>query len=414
MRTLLTRSVTLLAVLTLVAAGSTSAVAASGNRYVQITTSGDHTCALTARGQAYCWGSQGSYNGDFVMVPAGALGDGTLNNSLENGPQAVIGGLKFASISAGQDHTCALTTKGRAYCWGANGGANGDGRLGDGTTTASGVNGPQAVIGGLKFVSISAGDLFTCAVTARGKAYCWGANGGADGDGRLGDGTTTASGVNGPQAVIGGLKFVSISAGDDHACALTAHGEAYCWGANSQGELGDGTTNDSYENGPQKVIGNHTFASLNVSRDGGHNFTCALTVNGEAYCWGDNEDGQLGDGTTNDSHENGPQAVIGGLRFASINPGESHTCALTAKGRAYCWGYNVDGQLGDGTTNDSDENGPQAVIGGLKFASVRGGESHTCALTARGKAYCWGYNNDGQLGDGTTDASDEKGPQAVQ
>jgi len=395
MRTLLTRGATLLAVLTLVAAGATSAVAASGNRYVQITTSGSHTCALTARGQAYCWGE----NSD------GKLGDGTTTSSGVNGPQAVIGGLRFASISAGQDHTCALTTTGRAYCWGA----NSDGKLGDGTLTDSLENGPQAVIGGRNFSSISAGDEFTCAVTARGQAYCWGDNY----EGILGDGTGTSSGVKGPQAVIGGLNFSSISAGDDHVCALTARGQAYCWGANNNGELGDGTTTGSGVNGPQAVIGNQRFASLNVSRDWASNFTCGLTANGKAYCWGANGNGELGDGTLTDSLENGPQAVIGGLRFASINPGADHTCAITARGQAYCWGANSDGKLGDGTTTSSEVNGPQAVIGGLRFTSIRGGGTHTCALTARGQAYCWGENGNGQLGDGATADSDEKGPQAV-
>jgi len=183
MRTLLTRGATLLAVLTLVAAGATSAVAASGNRYVQITTSGRHTCALTARGQAYCWGANGN----------GELGDGTLTDSLENGPQAVIGGLRFASINPGADHTCAITARGQAYCWGA----NSDGKLGDGTTTSSEVNGPQAVIGGLRFTSIRGGGTHTCALTARGQAYCWGENG----NGQLGDGATADSDEKGPQAV---------------------------------------------------------------------------------------------------------------------------------------------------------------------------------------------------------------------
>jgi alpha-tubulin suppressor-like RCC1 family protein len=167
-------------------------------------------------------------------------------------------------------------------------------------------------------------------------------------------------------------------------------------------------------NGPQKVIGNHTFVNVNVSRDGGYNHTCAITARGKAYCWGANGSGQLGDGTTNQSRANGPQAVIGGLRFTSINPGQDHTCALTSKGRAYCWGANNYGQLADGTVSSSNANGPQPVIGGLKFASINGGAAHTCALTSRGKAYCWGANYDGQLGDGTTRHSNENGPQAVQ
>jgi alpha-tubulin suppressor-like RCC1 family protein len=395
MRNFLTRGVTLLMALTLVAAGATGAEA-SGRRYVRISASGDHTCALTSLGKAYCWGNNYS----------GQLGDGTTNASNQNGPRAVIGGRTFSSISAGEGHTCALTASGRAYCWGT----NYDGQLGDGTTSPSFQNGPQAVIGGHRFASISAGDYFSCALTSLGKAYCWGTNEG----GHLGDGTTNDSNQNGPQAVIGSFAFVRISAGDDHTCALTSRGTAHCWGVNSWGELGDGTTVGSGVNGPQAVIGGLIFASISVSRDGGDAHTCALTALGKAYCWGRNNSGQLGDGTTNDSNQNGPQAVIGGRTFVSIRAGEDFTCALTARGKAYCWGDNAFAQLGDGTAVDSGVNGPQAVIGGRTFASISAGDDHTCALTRRGVAYCWGYNLCGQLGDGTTVDSGVNGPQRVQ
>jgi len=396
MRNLLTRGATLLAVFTLVIAGA-APTAASGNRYVEISASGYHTCALTAQGKAYCWGSNDS----------GRLGSRIVGASNNRGPQAVVGRHKFMSISAGEEHTCALTKQGQAYCWGS----NYAGQLGDGTTNNSDANGPQAVIGGLTFASLSAGDYFTCGITSVGRAYCWGANYG----GTLGDGTTNyTSGINGPQVVIGGLTFASISAGDDHVCALTPQGQAYCWGANFSGELGDGTTDYSNDNGPQPVIGGLTFASISVSRDSGSNHSCAITVGGKAYCWGANGNGQLGDGTRNSSRANGPQAVIGGLTFASISAGEDHTCARTARGKAYCWGANGNGQLGDGTLDDASDLGPQTVKGHLKFASISGGNYFTCALTAIGEAYCWGANGNGQLGDGSTRDSAQKGPQAVQ
>ena len=397
MRTLLTRGGTLLAALTLSVAGA-APVAASSQTYSSIAAGGSHTCALTARGTAYCWGDN-NY---------GQLGDGTTTDSDENGPQAVIGGLKFARIAVGDGHTCAITTRGAAYCWGSNAGGEDEsfGQLGDGTTTNSYNDGPQAVIGGLKFASITAGEYHTCAITTRGAAYCWGRNF----DGQLGDGTTIHSGASGPQRVIDGHRFASITGGEDHTCALTTRGAAYCWGYNDSGRLGDGTTEDTDGNPPQRVIGGLTFASISA----GYLHTCGLTSRGAAYCWGYNSDGRLGDGTLGDSNEAGPQRVIGGHRFASLGTGYEHTCAATTQGRAYCWGYNAYGELGDGTTDGSDENGPQAVIGGLKFASFDGGNEHTCALTTRGTAYCWGANWYGQLGDGTSDDSDEDGPQAVQ
>ena len=285
MRTLLTRSVMLLAALALFVASAGPATASS-QKFVQISTGDYHTCGLTSRGAAYCWG----YNG------YGELGDGTTSDA--SSPQAVIGGLKFASISAGYYHACGLTTRGAAYCWGY----NGYGQLGDGTTDDSDEAGPQAVIGRLKFASLSAESYYhTCGLTSRGAAYCWGYNG----DGQLGDGTTTNSNNNGPQAVIGGLKFTSIQTGGYHTCGLTSRGAAYCWGYNPNGQLGDGTTTGSNNNGPQAVIGGLRFARLGV--EGYH--ACGITSRGAAYCWGFNGYGQLGDGTTTDSGVNGPRAV---------------------------------------------------------------------------------------------------------
>ena len=372
MRTLLTRGGTLLAALTLIVAGA-APVAASSRTYSSIGTGENHACGLTARGRAYCWGENDH----------GQLGDGTTDNSGVNGPQRVIGGLKFTSISVGEYDTCGLTSSGAAYCWGS----GYYGELGDGTTTDdSGVNGPQRVIGGLKFTSISAGNQHTCGLTSRGAAYCWGRNADVfDGDGALGDGTTDDSGVNGPQRVIGGLKFTSISAGKHHTCGLTARGRAYCWGGNVYGELGDGTTDDSRVNGPQRVIGGLKFTSISA----GNPHTCGLTARGRAYCWGRNVSGALGDGTEDASGVNGPQRVIGGLKFTSISVGVGHTCGLTARRKAYCWGYGGYGQLGNGTEDASGVNGPQRVIGGLKFASISASDYFTCGLTSRGAARCW-------------------------
>jgi alpha-tubulin suppressor-like RCC1 family protein len=368
-------------------------VTASSQRFAKISIGQFHTCGLTSRGVAYCWG----YN------EYGQLGDGTTgNDSGVNGPQPVIGGLKFKSISAGGFHTCGLTSRGVAYCWGW----NRNGGLGDGTTdNASGVNGPQPVIGGLTFSNLVAGDYHTCGLTARGVAYCWGFNE----DGELGDGTTSDSGVNGPQPVIGGLRFANLVAGASRSCGLTARGVAYCWGFNLYGGLGNGTTTDSGVNGPQPVIGGLKFKS--ISSGAAH--TCGLTVRRTAYCWGFNEDGELGDGRITNSDVNGPQPVIGGLRFASIQGGGYHTCGLTVRRTAYCWGFNESGQLGDGRITSSRVNGPQPVIGGLRFASIQGGGYHTCGLTVRRTAYCWGFNEDGELGDGTTSDSGVNGPQAV-
>jgi alpha-tubulin suppressor-like RCC1 family protein len=161
---------------------------------------------------------------------SGQLGDGTTANKLL--PTQVIGGLTFASISAGDAHTCALTPSGSAYCWG-----NADqGRLGMGDPGALVHTSPQTVAGDLTFTAITAGEAHSCAITATGEAYCWGSNAG----GRLGIGTTDLQSLI-PAAVAGGLLFRSIDVGD-HSCAVTTTNEVYCWGPGGAGRLGNGST----------------------------------------------------------------------------------------------------------------------------------------------------------------------------
>ena len=189
------------------------------------------------------------------------------------------------------------------------------------------------------------------------------------------------------------LTFRAVSAGGYHACGVTAAGLAYCWGWNDRGQLGDGTTIDQHR--PVRVAGGASYAA--VSTRGG--YTCGVTAAGAAYCWGSNSGGQLGDGTFDD--RSSPVAVLGSLRFVAVSAGgDRHTCGATTAGAAYCWGRNERGQLGDATTTDRSK--PVLVAGEVSFAAVSAGGSHTCGVTAAGAAYCWGSNVLGELGDGTT------------
>jgi len=201
--------------------------------------------------------------------------------------------------------------------------------------------------------------------------------------------TVSASGIS---------DIATVDAGASHSCALRASGQAYCWGYNGNGRLGDGTTTRRLV--PTPVAGGLTFASLSA----GAVHTCGVATSGAAYCWGYNGDGELGDGTT--TQQLVPNAVAGGLTFASVNAGAgqslntAYTCGVTSSGAAYCWGTNFYGQLGDGTTTQRLV--PNTVAGGLTFADVRAGGNHTCGVTTSGAAYCWGLNGNGELGDGTT------------
>lgn len=254
--------------------------------------------------------------------------------------------------------------------------------------------------GGVAYISIVAGNSDHCGLTSVGQAYCWGNNS----QGQLGDNTTTDR--TSPVAVRqGGVTFALISAAFETTCGITGAGQAYCWGKNSYGQIGDNTTTDRHT--PVAVQqGGTTLASISISS----NSTCALTGSGAAYCWGYGGNGRLGDGTQ--TQRLTPVAVQqGAVTFASIAVGAAHGCGLTSAGSAYCWGANGNGQLGDNTTNERLT--PVAVQqGGITFISVITGYYHTCGLTNGGAAYCWGLNTNGQLGDGTT--TQRNAPVAVQ
>jgi len=354
------------------------------------------TCGLATDGAAFCWGT--NFAG---LLGAGATTE-TCPGFFEPGPcatspVAVLGGITFASLSVANGFTCGLDTTGAAYCWGVNGG----GRLGTGDELDTRF--PVAVVGGLTFTSVSAGASHVCGLTATGAAYCWGENG----DGQLGTlaellafcqfiGPCSTT----PVAVAGGLTFTSLSAAEAglHTCGVTEAGAAYCWGSNAFGGLGNGKITGMSPT-PIAVAGGLNFVS--VSAGGAH--TCGVLASGEAYCWGLNWAGQLGLGTAGTDSAT-PLPVSGGLVFESVSAGDAHTCGVATNGAAYCWGNNFDQQLGDGTA--VDQLVPTAVAGGLTFASVSASWFHTCGLTTDGLGYCWGANEFGQVGDGGTEPSD--------
>jgi alpha-tubulin suppressor-like RCC1 family protein len=330
------------------------------------------------------------------------------------------GGAKPAvrQIASGGAHNCALFEDGSLQCWGLSlTGALGNGYTPDSDLTPDTEDTPVAVLGvggrgpltGVRTVAL--GGQHSCALTDGGGVLCWGDNA----HGQLGDGTREGRSV--PAVVLraaGGAPLAGVRAlalGRNHTCAVTDGGAAWCWGGNERGQLGDGTTQD--RPAPVPVLsapGGAPLAGVKAVSLG-TDASCAVLEGGEVRCWGFNDVGQLGDGTTD--NRSTPVAVrsapdgapFGGV--ASVALGDDHACAVRADGGVYCWGGNGAGQLGDGTKQSRATPAPVlSAPGGAPLAGARavgGGSLFSCALAGEGEVLCWGYNRHGQLGDGTFD-----------
>jgi alpha-tubulin suppressor-like RCC1 family protein len=330
-----------------------------------------HSCALLTGNVVKCWGSN----------DGGQLADGTTKDRLNAVRATGLSGT-MVSLTAGGEHTCALTSGGGLECWGD----NEYGQLGDGRTAAR--EPPQAVRGlSVGVTAVAAGAIHTCALTGGG-VECWGDNR----YGELGNGSTTPSSV--PVPVSGLTSGVqAIAAGALHTCALRAGGAVECWGFDEFGQLGDGHT--TTRTAPVAVKG--VSGARAIAAGGGH--TCALLASGAMNCWGDNEYGQLGNGDESQM-EPAPVEVSelpAGVR--SIVAGFTDTCALTTGGAVYCWG-------------NIFEDTPDSVDGlesGVTAIALNGGDTyddHACAIVAAGGVKCWGSDDNGELGDGKTEGLD--------
>jgi alpha-tubulin suppressor-like RCC1 family protein len=275
-----------------------------------------HSCAIRGSGQVVCWGANS----------LGELGDGT--STARTTPTPAAGLIDAVYVSAGAGRTCAIRAGGQAYCWGA----NENGGVGDGTFERRLI--PTPVSGLSDAVTISAGGTRTCAVRVGGQAVCWGHD------------TSSSISSSTPEPVSGLSDAVDIQVdgGSSHNCAIRAIGQAVCWGINGAGQVGNGTQN-SFGSVPTPV--NVLADTTRISVGGIH--TCAVRTSGQTFCWGSNEFGQLGQGLAGNPVLS-PNVVSGLPNGAQVSAGGLHTCALNASSQAFCWGYNSSGQLGDGTT----------------------------------------------------------------
>lgn len=301
--------------------------------------SGEFTCSLTNSSDVYCWGT--GVNGQLGSSTVALIGCG---GTCSPDPVLVEGGITWSAIGGGEDHyACALDSGGAAYCWGNIGQGDVPGSVGSSDV-------PVPVQGGITFESLDIGDA-VCGVTPSGDAYCWH---GTNNNGEFGDGTMNDS--NFPVLVTGGHTFTQVAVAGLFACGLTDTGQALCWGSNSYGQLGvDPVTGPQFcgtnpcSLSPVAVTGGLTFTKISANGTSFHRGNvCGIATDGDTYCWGNNTEGQLGDGTIGGTRHT-PVPVVGGHQFVDIAVTHGHACGVTVSGDAYCWGNNAAGQLGDGT-----------------------------------------------------------------
>jgi len=349
---------------------------------------GEHfTCITRRSGVVSCLGAN----------EAGQLGNGATSAEPQLTPTDVVGfgagaPMRVGTMSAGFDFACLLTEGGEVFCWGA----NEVGELGDGTLSSRST--PQRVRGMDVIQAVSCGSNHTCVVTNAGKVSCFGGNA----QGQLGDGTTAAHNTPAPIGMLPdgtAVDATAIAAGQDFSCATVRSGGVVCWGQGDSGQ--NGSTTFMSTNAPESVGGLAGFAPTAVVA--GFTNACVPTDAGLVRCWGAANFGRLGDNGASGGADQ-PSAVplpsLASVAHIAAGPDAAHTCALTESGEVRCWGENGVGQIGDESTGDF---AAQSVAIPLPSATVDldTGGLHTCAVLDNGRVYCWGYNDAGQLGDGT-------------
>ena len=379
-----------------------------------------HVCAMLENGPAWCWGESG--NG---RLGDGQTTTDRTRSVQVHTDSGAPGWIDWVEIKAAYYHTCGIRSTGKAYCWGeANSGKLGDGQTSTDRSRPVEVHTNSGSPGWSDWVSIGTGAGHTCGIRSTGKAYCWGwANNGQLGDGQTSTDRSRPVEVHTGSGSPGWSDWQSISTGIYHTCGIRTTGKAYCWGDSTGGALGDGqSTTDRVR--PVEV---HTDTGspgwsdwAAISAGNGH--TCGIRSNGTAWCWGWANKGKLGDGQTTTDRPRPVQVHTdtgspGWSDWVSISAGYNHTCGVRGNGTAWCWGESDFGQLGDGQ-NTVDRSRPVQVHtdtgspGWSDWVSISAGGANSCGIRSGNSAWCWGESSVGAIGDGQT-TTDRMRPWAI-
>ena len=320
----------------------------------------------------------------------GELGDGVYTNSSTPVAVSLPSGTTVTAVAGGFGHSLALTSSGQVLAWGY----NGDGELGNGTTTSSSTPVAVSLPSGTTVTAIAGGSFHSLALTSTGQVLAWGLNT----SGQLGNGTNAVnSDIPVQVSLPSGTTATAVAGGFSHSLALTSTGQVLAWGLNSGGQLGNGTTTSS--NIPVTVsLPSGTTATAIA---GGAFHSLALTSTGQVLAWGNNATGQLGNGTTTSSNIPVAASLPSGTIVTAIAGGAGHSLALTSTGLVLAWGQNIYGQLGNGTTTNSSAPVQVSLPSGTTVTAIAAGDGHSLALTSAGQVLAWGDNSAGELGNGT-------------
>jgi alpha-tubulin suppressor-like RCC1 family protein len=351
-----------------------------GVTFTQVSAGYGHSLAVGSDGNVYAWGNNGY----------GQLGNNSTTDSDVPVPVPLPAGVKFTQVSAGYLHSLGLATNGNIYAWGD----NSTGQLGNSSTIDSHVPVLVTMPAGVTFTQVSAGGEHSVALDSNGDIYAWGHNN----LGQLGNGTTSDSDAPELVTMPAGVTFKQVSAGAAHSLAVGSDGNAYAWGYNGSGQLGDGLNTDSDVPVAVTMPANVTFTQVSA----GNAHSLAVGSDGNAYAWGYNFYGQLGDGSNIGS--NLPVSVPApgdGATFTQVSAGNYHSLAVDSNGNGYGWGHNNTGQLGNTSTADAHAPLLVTVPSGVTFTQLSAGGFHSLAVGSDGETYAWGNNGFGQLGNNT-------------